>query len=238
MFNIVIKTIIIYTVIFFAIRLMGLKRSGELQPYELVITLMIADIVTTPMNSPATPLLYGIVPAFTLLLLYSIISFITLKSRRLRAFICGKPHMLICDGVLQADELKKASYNLNDLMEQLRMSGTTDIASVKYAVLETNGELSVLLKDSFSPPTKSDLKLKVSESPFYSALVLDGKVNTSSLMMKKIDKKKLHAFIAALGYSGIKDILILSLSETGALFLQDMTGRVKTMDVEAKKFYA
>ncbi len=238
MFNIVIKTIIIYTVIFFAIRLMGLKRSGELQPYELVITLMIADIVTTPMNSPATPLLYGIVPAFTLLLLYSIISFITLKSRRLRAFICGKPHMLICDGVLQADELKKASYNLNDLMEQLRMSGTTDIASVKYAVLETNGELSVLLKDSFSPPTKNDLKLKVSESPFYSALVLDGKVNTSSLMMKKIDKKKLHAFVTALGYSGIKDILILSLSETGALFLQDMTGRVKTMDVEAKKFYA
>ncbi len=167
MFNIVIKTIIIYTLIFFAIRLMGLKRSGELQPYELVITLMIADIVTTPMNSPATPLLYGIVPAFTLLLLYSIISFITLKSRRLRAFICGKPHMLICDGVLQADELKKASYNLNDLMEQLRMSGTTDIASVKYAVLETNGELSVLLKDSFSPPTKSDLKLKVSESPIF-----------------------------------------------------------------------
>ena len=123
MFNTIIRTAIIYAVIIFAMRLMGKKQAAQLQPYELVVTLIISDVVSTPMDSPAVPLSSGLVPALTLMLLYYLFSVISLKFRGFRTFISGTPSIMILRGKLNEEEIRKVKYNLSDLMEQLRISG-------------------------------------------------------------------------------------------------------------------
>ena len=144
MANLIFRTIMIYLILIFAMRLMGKKQAGQLQPYELVITLIISEVASTPMDDPGTPLFYGLIPALTLLLLHFIFTFIALKSKRMRGLLCGKPSILIHEGRIDIQELKRQRYSLNDLIEQLRLAGYTCIPGIHYAILETNGQLSVL----------------------------------------------------------------------------------------------
>lgn len=133
MFNVVIKTIFLYLIVIFAMRLMGKKQASQLQPYELVITLMISEVATTPMDNPGTPMTYGIVPAITLILLYYFLNFLCLKSKKLHVLFGGSPAILIHNGHLIYKDIKRLGYNLSDLLEQLRISGYTNISEIQYA---------------------------------------------------------------------------------------------------------
>ena len=151
-----IRTIILYLLVVFSMRIMGKRTIGELQPYELVIDIMISDLASVPMQSTDFPLLSGIIPILTLITLEVFMSYVSLKSRKFRKFLCGEPTTVIKNGEINYENLKSLRIAHTDLLEELRQEGCDDVKEVKRAVLETNGKLSVLLKEENSPLTKAD----------------------------------------------------------------------------------
>ena len=229
MFNTIIRTAIIYAVIIFAMRLMGKKQAAQLQPYELVVTLIISDVVSTPMDSPAVPLNSGLVPALTLMLLYYLFSVISLKFRGFRTFISGTPSIMILRGKLNEEEIRKVKYNLSDLMEQLRISGYTNIADIHYAVLETNGQLSVMPYSNAAPVTPDQLNLEVEEDDMSVAVVLDGEIQIDGLAQLGITNKSIEKLIHTIGARRAKEVFLMTLSSAGEVFVQKKGGETKTL---------
>ena len=225
MFNTIIRTAIIYAVIIFAMRLMGKKQAAQLQPYELVVTLIISDVVSTPMDSPAVPLSSGLVPALTLMLLYYLFSVISLKFRGFRTFISGTPSIMILRGKLNEEEIRKVKY----LMEQLRISGYTNIADIHYAVLETNGQLSVMPYSNAAPVTPDQLNLEVEEDDMSVAVVLDGEIQIDGLAQLGITNKSIEKLIHTIGARRAKEVFLMTLSSAGEVFVQKKGGETKTL---------
>ena len=147
------RTIILYLFIIVGIRLMGKRQVGELEPSELVLALLIADLAAVPMQDFGIPLLTGIIPILTLLCLTMALSVLTMKSVRFRAVLCGRPSIIVENGKLHQREMQKNRFTVDELMEELRMKGITDLNSIKYAILETNGQISVLPYAAQQPVT-------------------------------------------------------------------------------------
>jgi len=237
MFNILIKTVVIYLVITFVMRIMGKKQAGQLQPYELVITLIIAEVASKPLDGPNTPISYGLVPAITLLLLYFLFTFLSLKNNRLRLLICGKPTILIHNGKILYHELQQSNCSLSDLIEQLRISGNSSIAEIHYAILETNGQLSVLPYSAHCPVTPEDLSVKTrTESPCIS-IIMDGSINPHGAKHMKLSKKAVQRILNRAGFSQISDILLFTLSDSGDVFLQDKQGKTQSFHLPSEFFH-
>lgn len=148
-----IRGIILYVLVISAVRLMGKRQIGELSPSELVITILISNIATLSMEDVSVPLFTGVIPILTLVCLDVLVSFVCLKSRRIRHTISGKPKIVISNGVIDQNELKTLRYTVDDLMSSLRTQGIFDITQVQYAVVETNGVISALLKADYLPLT-------------------------------------------------------------------------------------
>ena len=140
-----IRTIVLYFLIMVGLRLLGKRQIGELEPIELVLTLLISDLAAVPMQDFGIPLLNGVIPIVTLLLLSMLLSWGSVRSIRLRRLICGSPTALILDGKVQQDAMRHNRFTLDELTQELRNQGILDIASVEYAVLETNGRLNIIL---------------------------------------------------------------------------------------------
>ena len=169
MLVLVIRTLILYITVVLSLRIMGKRQIGEMQPSELVVAIMISDLASVPMQSIEIPLLAGIIPVLTLLVGEVTMSFVSLKSKRCRRYITGEPSIVVYKGHINEGELERLRFNLNDLMEQLRLSGCPDPCQVQVAVLETNGQLSVIQKG----------KDELDDLPFI--FVADGDVNESEL---------------------------------------------------------
>ena len=152
------RTILLYTIAMFAVRLMGKKQAGELEPMELVITFMISELAAIPMQDTSIPLAAGVVPILTILTIEIFLSMIAMKNKPFRRFLSGKPSVLVYDGKIMLNEMRRNRFNRDDLLEQLRMEGTTHISDVRYAILETNGQLSVILKKDSQPAKIKDLE--------------------------------------------------------------------------------
>ena len=149
------RTIILYFLIMVGLRLMGKRQIGELEPSELVLTMMISDLATVPMQDFGIPLLAGVIPILTLLAISMLLSQISLHHLRFRAVVCGTPSVLIRNGEIQQEAMRRNRYTLDELLEELRGQGISNIADVKYAVLENSGQLSVLPWAAQQPPTAS-----------------------------------------------------------------------------------
>lgn len=147
-----IRVAVIYFLVLFAIRFLGKRQISEYQPFELVITIMIADIVTQPIGDVNIPLLNGIIPLIVLIFLQTSISFLTYKNQRLRSFICGKPEYLIYDGKLMQKQMSKMLIGIDDLCEQLRNNDILDLNEVSYLILEANGDPSFVKKSGEGLP--------------------------------------------------------------------------------------
>lgn len=204
MFVLIIRTLILYILVVAAVRVMGKRQIGELQPSELVVAIMISDLAAVPMQTIDIPLLSGIVPVLTLLVAEVTMSFISMKSRRARRYITGEPSVIILKGKINEKELEKSRFTLNDLMEELRLSGHPDLTAIDMAILETNGEISVIEED------KDGMK----EFPYM--IIADGEVNGSELKRSGKDEGWLKNKLGG----EVKDVFLAILNPDGNLFVQ------------------
>lgn len=152
------RTVILYLLVVVGLRVMGKKQIGEMQPSELVVAIMISDLASIPMQEIGIPLLSGIIPIFTLIVLEIALSQLSLKSRKFRRLLTGKPSVIIHNGKILKEEMQKIRFNYDDLKEQLRIQGYVKVDDIHFAILETNGQLSIIPRPSKQPATAEDVK--------------------------------------------------------------------------------
>lgn len=181
MINIIIRSALLYIIVVLVMRLMGKRQIGELQPYELVISIMIAELASIPMEDVGVPIFKGLIPIFTLAFLHAVLSLLVLKSQKMRRLICGTPVILIRDGKIQQKDMGKIMINLSDLVEQLRVKDIIDPGDAAYAILETNGQLSVFPKAGKKPATDGDLHINAPPVTLPIPLVMDGRIMQHNL---------------------------------------------------------
>jgi uncharacterized membrane protein YcaP (DUF421 family) len=160
---------------------MGKRQIGQLQPSELVVALIIADLAAIPMGNIGIPLVNGIIPIITLYILEELLSFISMKSESARGLISGKPSILIERGIIMEQELGKLRYNLNDLLEQLRLKNFSNLEDIDYAILETSGQLSVIPKSENKPVTIKDMNIKAIPQHLPVTVIIDGRTLSDNL---------------------------------------------------------
>lgn len=219
------RTIILYLIIVLVLRVMGKRQIGQLQPFELVIILMISELAVIPSQDPGIPLIAGLFPVLMLLLLGLAISEIALKSEKARGFICGTPTILINKGQIMEGELRKLRYNLSDLLEQLRAKNTPNIADVDYAILETNGQLSVIPKTDKRPVNPHDLNLNIPGEGLPLALIMDGELQKKNLEKSGVDITWLEKEIKKAHIPNMKRVFFASIDSQQKLFIQQKTGK-------------
>ena len=176
-----VRTLILYILIIVVLRLMGKRQVGQLQPSELVVALIIADLAAVPMSEVGIPLINGIIPIITLFIMEELLSYISMKSERARGLISGKPSILIERGTIIEDELRRIRYNINDLLEQLRLKNFSNVEDVSYAILETSGQLSVIPKEEIKPVTLKDMNLKAKTQHLPVTVIIDGRIISDNL---------------------------------------------------------
>ena len=213
MANIILRTLILFFSLLIMLRLMGKRQIAQLQPYEFALMLISSNLVTIPMSDLDTPLLWGIIPIYVLLAAGMILSLLSLKSIALRGIICGKPRLLIKRGVIDKQALKDVRYTLNDLLEQLRSNDVFDISEVYYAYLETNGEISVILKKDQRNVKVKDLDLKVKQDDLNVSLIMDKQIIKENLNFINRDVAWLKNKLSNAGFSP-KDVLLLTYDGT------------------------
>jgi len=180
------RAIFLYIIVLIVMRLMGKREIGQLQPFELAISIMIADLAATPMTESGIPITNGIMPILGLLVMHLIISMINIKSTKAREIICGKPSLLIFRGKIDQKVLKKERFTINELEERLRDNNIFNIGDVEYAILETSGQVTVIPKPNKKPVTLENLNIEPKYEGIPYDLVVDGKVEYENL--KKIGK--------------------------------------------------
>ncbi|SKC84980.1 YetF domain-containing protein [Maledivibacter halophilus] len=217
MITIFIRTVVLYILVVIAIRIMGKGELSELQPYELVVIIMISELASLPMETVEMPFVNGVVAISTLVFLQVIISFITLKSEKARSIICGKPNILIKKGKILDRELKRLRISMNDLIEQLRIKNFPNIDDVEFAILETNGDLSVIPKSSKRPLTPSDINLKVENEDLPIGLILDGKINQDNLNKASLNFNWLYTELKKQNIDDIDKVLYASVDKNKTL---------------------
>ena len=219
------RTIILYLLIIAGIRLMGKRQVGELEPSELVLALIIADLAAVPMQDFGIPLLSGIIPILTLLCITMIISVLTMRSVRFRAIICGRPSIIVEDGKILQKEMKRNRFTVDELMEELRMKGVTDISTVKYAILETNGQISVLTRAEERPVTARQMELHPKEGGLPVVIINDGRVLTRNLHSRGLDDTWLDRQLKAHHVRRSSDVFLLTVDEQNQVYLAEKEGK-------------
>lgn len=214
MLIVLVRSIVLYLAVLIALRVMGKGEIAEMNSFDLVITFLLAEVASIPMENNNIPMLYGIASITGLVLMQTIISYLSLKSRRLGTFFSGKPSILITKGQVNYSELKKERISIDELLEQLRISGYFSLRDVQYAILEADGSLSILPSPSYeSPPTKLFNHLPIS-------LILDGVVIKESLESINKDMNWLMGILNSYHIDNVKDVLICLLDENDKIFIQ------------------
>lgn len=228
-FTLITRSLIIYLIVFLLLRLMGKRQIGEMQPFELVITLIIADLATIPMAETALPLIHGIIPIITLALIHFILTFLSMKSVYLRKLINGKPVIVVNPNGIDHKSLKRLNMNVNDLMENLRGCGYFNLEEVLYAIMQTNGTLTVLPRSAYAPLNANNVGIKVENASLPIILISEGKVVKENMEIAQINNNFL---IKQLGKVGLKmsDIFFISINTEGKMYIQPKTGEFKVIE--------
>ena len=212
------RTVILYFLIVIGLRLMGKRQIGELEPSELVLTMMISDLATVPMQDFGIPLLAGVIPILTLLALSMLMSQLSLRNLRFRELVCGTPAVLIRDGNIQQAAMRKNRYTLDELLEELRGQGISSVEEVKYAVLENSGQLSVLPWTQRQPPSAAQLQLEIEDDvTLPTVLINDGRVMRKNLTACGLDSLWLQAQLQERQLASPKEVFLLTLDEHGQI---------------------
>ena len=219
MLTMFLRAAILYVFVIAVVRGMGKRQIGEMQPYELAITILIADLASAPMGSPSIPLLHGVLPIAALLVLQSLLTLATLKSDKLRSWINGKPSILVRDGVIDEKELRRQALSLSELLEEARIAGVSSLSQIGFAVLEVSGDLSVYPLSQNRPVTPADMGISTEYEGMTLALVLDGSIQAGNLktgclseewLLRQLSKIKMDA----------REVLVCTLDTSGMLYAQ------------------
>lgn len=220
MLIILIRTLFIYIFVVFAIRMMGKGELTELQPFELVIMLMIAELAALSMENTGASILNNLIAIITLLFAQILISYINMKSEWARGIICGKPSVLVNEGKINIKELQRLRININDLVEQIREKEYVSLADVEFAILETNGELSIIPKANKRPVTVEDLNIQPTYENMPVSLIIDGHINHTNLKIAQRNENWLLEQLRVRNISDYKDVLFCFLDENQKLYVQ------------------
>lgn len=218
MFTMFIRTIILYLVIVIGVRLMGKRQVGELEPSELVLSLLIADLACVPMQDPGIPLHTGVVPILVLLSMTMIFSVLTMESVSFRTLMCGKPSVVIQNGQINQKEMRRNRLTVDELLEELRGQGYIDPAEIRYAILETNGLLSILPYANQKPVTVQQMGLRSTEKGLPITIISDGKLLKKNLDQLGHTVKWLHHQLKTRGYTQVDDVFLMTEDETGGIY--------------------
>lgn len=214
------RTIFLYIIVLIVMRLMGKREIGQLQPFELAISIMIADLASIPMTDTGIPITQGIVPILGLLLMHLLISLINIKSLRARAVLCGKPSILIYRGRIDEAVLKKERFTLNELEERLRGNNVVNIGDVEYAILETNGQVTVIQKPNKRNTTPEDFNIMPDYEGIPYDLVVDGKIMNDNLKQINKDEDWLRREVSKFHITP-ENALLVTLDGKGQIFCQE-----------------
>ncbi len=220
MILVIIRTLFLFTLVVIVLRLMGKRQIGQLQPYELVVIIMISELAAIPMENIGIPLLSGLIPIFILFILQVGLAYIPQKRHRARGVICGTPSVLIANSQIVEKEMKRLRYNINDLLEQLRSKNIPNIADVEFAILETSGQLSVIPKSQKRPLAPADIQLTTEYEGIPTTLIIDGHVFHENLQKINLSPGWLQTELAKFGIQRFKDVLFATLDTQGKLFYQ------------------
>lgn len=213
------RTTIIYVSLLIAMRLMGKRQLGELELSELVITVLISDIAAHPLQDIGIPLMNGLLPIIILLCFELLISGVIVNSERAKSLLCGKPSFLIINGVINQQEMKKNRFTCDELAEELRSQSVLDISEIKYAILETDGRLNIILFPSERPVTAGQMKIQAIDSGYPVIVINNGKVLDKNLQLLGRDKIWLQNELSARRVSNPKDVFLMSVNDAGQIYL-------------------
>lgn len=233
MSTLIIRSIIIYFLVLIVFRLMGKRQLGQMQPFELVLTLILADIATIPMTEISTPILHGVVPLLTLLVVHYTITLLSRFSTKFSDMISGKPVIVINQDGVDYKAVKKLNLTIDDITESLRGAGYFSFDEVLFAIMETNGKMSVLPKAQNSPLVKEDMKIKSEENSLPVTIISEGKVIKENFEQVKVPEEKIMKYVKNLGIS-IKKILIFTLDNNGLIYFQEKYKKGKTLNSNLK----
>lgn len=224
MFVVLLRTVFLYALVIFVIRLMGKRQIGELQPYEFVITIMISDLAALPMQDTRLPLILGVIPIITLLFIKTLLSILQLKSQKARKILEGEPCILIARGKINFENLKRQQINLDELMEEIRLAGYFDLSEIEFGILENNGQMSFLTSN------KNEQISKNSDTQNYSSTskpklpviyILDGHFNRNVLTSSDKDDEWILKELKKHKINSIKDVLI-AMTDTNGRFIYQL----------------
>ena len=206
-----IRTVVLYAVVIAVMRGLGKRQVGELEPSELVITILISELAAVPMQDPGVPLLRGLVPIAVLFSLGIFASALGAKYPRLRRFLSGKPSIVICDGKYVQSEIKRLRLSVDEIGEELRLKGVTDVSRVKYGIVETNGQMSVI---GFSGKAEDELPV---------SLICNGRLMKDNLRLLGLDRAYVEKLLKKRGIASVSEVFYMS---------RDSQGRITTVENE------
>jgi uncharacterized membrane protein YcaP (DUF421 family) len=212
-------------------RLMGKRQLSELQPFEFVITLILADLACVPMAEVPIPILYGLIPIFSVFMLHVLITLLSAKSIKMRKLLNGLPQIIISRGSIDAQTVKKLGMHVNDVLESLRTKGYFSPAEVEFAIVETGGAINILPKSDTRPVTPSDMNLAPAPSLLPVSLIVEGKILHANLVNFGTTEEKLAALLKKQRLN-VKNILLLTADSDKNVYIQPYLEKFMTLKAD------
>ena len=234
MLIVAVRTLFLYALVLLAVRLMGKSELSKMSPFQMVIVFMIAELAAIPIDDPSVSLVNGIIAIFTLVFLQVVLSYLSIKSEGFKNFISGKPSILIEKGKLNVKELRRLRITTTDLMEQLRLENCPSISDVLYAIMESNGQLTVIPRADAQPLTPRTMKVAVSENALPVILVSDGAVYQKNLLLSGINEPDFQHKLKTHGISTYRDIFLAFSDENKNIHVYLNTEKNKPYAPEVK----
>ena len=230
MISVFLRVLLIYITVLIFLRLMGKRQIGEMQPYEVVITLIIADLATLPMSDTNIPLLHGILPLAILVLIHYVITILTRKSVKIRRLMSGKPIVVISPNGIEYQALKDLNMNIDDIMEVIRQGNYYSLDQILYPIVETNGKISLIPTSANAPATSQDVGVNNAEAKLPHVIISDGKIMKEGMQSLNLSKKKLDHVLTKLNIQDKKQLIILTIDENGKVYYQEKHKSCKTIN--------
>lgn len=226
MFTLFFRGMILYILMILMLRALGKRQLGQYQPYEFAMAILLADVISAPMESVATPLLHGLLPVAAMFVVHGAVTVLSMRSDKIRAIVSGKPSVVINRGIIDMKELNRLCLSLSDLLEGLRGAGFQDPAEVGTAVVEANGAISAFANSSSRPAYTSEMNVDPGYEGLPMILVMDGRLQKHNLSQTGFDEKWLSGVLEK---TRIEDVYLASLDTRGRMMIQQKDGSVRTL---------